>query len=513
MESYEVQLKDFKKAEQELTGKERVFISQDNNTRSTTIDEIRKPLAEQLNDMALNLTSYKLSTEADYSNALNNAIAALPEEGGAILIPPGKYEINNNIEINKTVKIYGCGYSSILKFNNASIISSNDSKDKLIIEDCKIEYTGDTELLYIRKTLNAGESNFEINNVWFHANDSGALIKLYGVTNSGISHCWFTQNTIQGTSTGIMCFGDDSNGAMNLDISYCKFRLLSVGIDLEGSSEGTNYVFTCGYRMNSNMMISCSTGLRARNCDYVIFDNGMIDYSITPIVIEDVNNIKLRNNYVFTTHSNGTKLINIKKSKNHSTLYGEISGNFILNGTYTASDSMIESYGIYVEADGQTLDQLSIYNNGLTRLTNAIYLCTTNSGTISKADLKNNKCSNTVAYITLADSGVKYTNLDNNSYDKNTVSYNVIDNGVGTNQNIIFTKDINVTINSGETTKLVSTETGDLNKIVNAFFIYNDAVYYLNPLINFDDKGNIYLRIINKSDTVQTLKIRLILKK
>lgn len=50
MESYEVQLKDFKKAEQELTGKERVFISQDNNTRSTTIDEIRKPLAEQLND-------------------------------------------------------------------------------------------------------------------------------------------------------------------------------------------------------------------------------------------------------------------------------------------------------------------------------------------------------------------------------------------------------------------------------------------------------------------------------
>ena len=50
MESYEVQLKDFKNAEQELTGKERVFISQYNNTRATTIDEIRKPLAEQLNE-------------------------------------------------------------------------------------------------------------------------------------------------------------------------------------------------------------------------------------------------------------------------------------------------------------------------------------------------------------------------------------------------------------------------------------------------------------------------------
>lgn len=60
MESYEVQLKDFKKAEQELTGKERVFISQDNNTRSTTIDEIRKPLAEQLNESANEIENLKV---------------------------------------------------------------------------------------------------------------------------------------------------------------------------------------------------------------------------------------------------------------------------------------------------------------------------------------------------------------------------------------------------------------------------------------------------------------------
>ena len=59
MESYEVQLKDFKKAEQELTGKERVFISQDNNTRSTTIDEIRKPLAEQLNENTQEISTVK----------------------------------------------------------------------------------------------------------------------------------------------------------------------------------------------------------------------------------------------------------------------------------------------------------------------------------------------------------------------------------------------------------------------------------------------------------------------
>ncbi|ENZ33453.1 hypothetical protein HMPREF1084_01922 [Clostridium butyricum 60E.3] len=74
MESYEVQLKDFKKAEQELTGKERVFISQDNNTRSTTIDEIRKPLAEQLNDNVNEISNIKTdyAKKTDVNNLASN---------------------------------------------------------------------------------------------------------------------------------------------------------------------------------------------------------------------------------------------------------------------------------------------------------------------------------------------------------------------------------------------------------------------------------------------------------
>ena len=77
MESYEVQLKDFKKAEQELTGKERVFISQDNNTRSTTIDEIRKPLAEQLNENTKDLATVK----TDYAKKVDiNTLASSKAE-------------------------------------------------------------------------------------------------------------------------------------------------------------------------------------------------------------------------------------------------------------------------------------------------------------------------------------------------------------------------------------------------------------------------------------------------
>lgn len=81
MESYEVQLKDFKKAEQELTGKERVFISQDNNTRSTTIDEIRKPLAEQLNDKANKIESIIYKDTFSGNENLND------------IIEPGIYQI------------------------------------------------------------------------------------------------------------------------------------------------------------------------------------------------------------------------------------------------------------------------------------------------------------------------------------------------------------------------------------------------------------------------------------
>lgn len=75
MESYEVQLKDFKKAEQELTGKERVFISQDNNTRSTTIDEIRKPLAEQLNENTQEKWDYVIKTTDNPQTIIDNAPA------------------------------------------------------------------------------------------------------------------------------------------------------------------------------------------------------------------------------------------------------------------------------------------------------------------------------------------------------------------------------------------------------------------------------------------------------
>lgn len=109
MESYEVQLKDFKKAEQELTGKERVFISQDNNTRSTTIDEIRKPLAEQLNDIAINfdISFPRLSVETNDYERFVRAYNAL-SEGTTLFFSNKSYDFGgNSITLNKNINIRG----------------------------------------------------------------------------------------------------------------------------------------------------------------------------------------------------------------------------------------------------------------------------------------------------------------------------------------------------------------------------------------------------------------------
>lgn len=97
MESYEVQLKDFKKAEQELTGKERVFISQDNNTRSTTIDEIRKPLAEQLNDNAQEIITVK----KDYAKKTELQVTNINVSKNTIDIELQKVRIDNITKIEE----------------------------------------------------------------------------------------------------------------------------------------------------------------------------------------------------------------------------------------------------------------------------------------------------------------------------------------------------------------------------------------------------------------------------
>ncbi|MEX0049602.1 hypothetical protein AB2T85_03050 [Clostridium butyricum] len=114
MESYEVQLKDFKKAEQELTGKERVFISQDNNTRSTTIDEIRKPLAEQLNEIEKikkhDVVALGLATQID-TNIYNLDNVAIIEfinnnKGAELYFPKGQYNLTSTINF-----LYGASLS------------------------------------------------------------------------------------------------------------------------------------------------------------------------------------------------------------------------------------------------------------------------------------------------------------------------------------------------------------------------------------------------------------------
>lgn len=176
MESYEVQLKDFKKAEQELTGKERVFISQDNNTRSTTIDEIRKPLAEQLNEK-VNLNklgnSNKLLLDNCYGNTQN--------------IHPKVIKLDTAINGYTYWMAYTPYPQGSLDKENPSIACSKNAIDWVTpsglinpIVDTPTEntvngekaYNSDTHLLYVNE-------KFE---VWYrYANETTNEVKIYRI--------------------------------------------------------------------------------------------------------------------------------------------------------------------------------------------------------------------------------------------------------------------------------------------------------------------------------------------
>lgn len=117
MESYEVQLKDFKKAEQELTGKERVFISQDNNTRSTTIDEIRKPLAEQLNE-----NTQSIATANSNISNLNSAKASLVDLNSEV---ENRKSAVNNVQGQVNSLVLG----AVGDGNNAEIVQAKTDNE------------------------------------------------------------------------------------------------------------------------------------------------------------------------------------------------------------------------------------------------------------------------------------------------------------------------------------------------------------------------------------------------
>lgn len=154
MESYEVQLKDFKKAEQELTGKERVFISQDNNTRSTTIDEIRKPLAEQLNEKAYYVTPQMFGAVGngvtDDTTALKNCLTYAQTNQCRVI-----GGINKKYLISETLEIKNLH----IDFNNSTITSNIDCGALLSIN--VIDNTNRTDYYGILENVKLDCSNVD----------------------------------------------------------------------------------------------------------------------------------------------------------------------------------------------------------------------------------------------------------------------------------------------------------------------------------------------------------------
>lgn len=183
MESYEVQLKDFKKAEQELTGKERVFISQDNNTRSTTIDEIRKPLAEQLNENTQDLATVKTdyAKKTDVNNLANNKAEKSDLLSTNTELSAQKSRIDTFIKLNEGSTTGDAELQDIRVMTNGQIASTAGEsvrKQINILNDyvptiLSKNYIYDEETVVKRNAENGGVINYQTHTIDIPTGNTG----------------------------------------------------------------------------------------------------------------------------------------------------------------------------------------------------------------------------------------------------------------------------------------------------------------------------------------------------
>ena len=451
----------------------------------------------QLNDKAKRI-EYNLS---EY-NSLLELINKMPNYGGTVVVPNGEFIIEDSITLTKPITFRGIGYDSVLKCSG-NIVTDDNTDNRIFFENLKIVNT-DTKDDNIMLKLTKGSHRFMLKNVWFHnETDKGTLLNIDGATRFSITDCWFTGTSIPSDSIGVFIEGK----SQNINFSGCQFLINGTGIKCVGNP--SSWEWLCGIRFVNNTIMSCNTGLYLENCDYMTFDNGMIDYCDKPVVMKNVSTPRIRGNYLFspTKHTNIIEYIQTISSSYLNKI--DISHNYMWNSSFTAHASENEATGIYICADGVDFSKGSIADNTFTKLSNGVFLETKNSGSIQKVSIHDNNSTQMVTNIRYTD-GVNNCNSRDNLID-NTVSFDIIDGGTNNVKNKIKSKNVNVTITANSNTGIAITGL-ELANILSLTLIQSDDVYKYNPVVALTDdisSKNIWIKCMTtpKVDVTFTIKI------
>lgn len=340
----------------------------------------------------LSLQEYEeYATEGDYSLAFNKAMEDLPTNGGEIIIPVGSYDFRTDITLNKSVTISGNGFMSIINFYG-SIITDNDTSHKLILKNLKLIENNDADLVYInKKWVGAGNSSFSIENVWFHHNANGTLLKLYGARESNITNCRFTSSNKEG-SVAIYLEGDSLGGAMNISISQCIFYDIKIGIQ----TIGEDLIYLAGIRILNNIFIGVKYGVYANNSDYISIDYNMFDFNDYPIRITNVPNTKIRGNYLFSNVDNSNIIEIHSNTPSTERKWFDISHNHMFSGATNPGDGIV-----LIGSNSSTLSHGHISSNTLYALETGIRLQGEGAGKCMRIKIFDNIARNMNTFINI----------------------------------------------------------------------------------------------------------------
>lgn len=314
---------------------------------------------------------------SDNSSAVSSAISAMPSTGGVLLIP-SICVINTTISVNKTLRIIGNGFSSVITGSANPLIQTDvDVNHKLIIEDCKIVTTASNTGVFINKTWDAGAiSSYELNNVWFHARgNAGSLLKIYGARESIVTSCFFSAElswlTPYGTAIGIELVGDTLGGAMNLHFSTCIFFNIYQGVKGFGSAARPDLF--AGFHFNNCEAIACIIGAEFANGGVFTWGDGMFDYCMSPVILRHWGGFNIHDNYIACKDETDTAIWLTGQYGN--TIEGTIHNNEIFTYGDYASPTMT-AIGIKVDAltGSGGVQQVKIHNNFFRNFSTAVYV-------------------------------------------------------------------------------------------------------------------------------------------
>ena len=315
------------------------------NTKMSTLEnDLDTKMSTLENDLDIRISTLEKMIEYYLTDdvTLNELISMMPETGGVVVIPSGRFYINEDVYLNKSITLKGFGDESVLIMNN-SIISDTNPLHPLYLKDFKVITRSSNPAFILDKritgTVHEGyptlNSDLIIENLKFFTESAeGTFIKITQLCNSSIINTVFQCKFINTANYNALDIESIVKlGIRNLSIENCKFVGLNYAIKVIGDKEW--YTHTCGLMINDTLIMDCNYGLYTENLDWVTFENGMIDYTDHPVKTINTSNLKIKNNYIFSRRreiSSACVEYCVEDTKHCMT--PEIVGNHMWNSSY-----------------------------------------------------------------------------------------------------------------------------------------------------------------------------------